>query len=132
MRAADSPLRRVEIELDPFGLAQFTGAHEHERRKLQGRTRDRHALVALDRSQQLPDPLRIGDRGHVLHEHGLECAAQVRSRIAFGPTGRYRVSEHLTACLQSAMRRFDRPARFDASHGLEQLRCLGLADRQAA
>jgi hypothetical protein len=99
---------------------------------LQRGARDRHALVALDCPKQVADSLGIGDRGHVLHEHRFQSATQVGRRIAFGASGRDGISEHLATGLQCTMSRFDRSSRFDAPHGLKQLRCLDLSDWQTA
>ena len=129
-RARFSPLRSIEVELDPLGFAQLTRANEHKGRELKRGARDRHAFVAFDRTQQVPDPLGIGDRRHVLHEHRLQGAAQVRCWIALGAASRDGIPEHLPGGLQCAVCRFDRSARLDPAHRLEQFRRPDLTDRQ--
>lgn len=66
-------------------------AKEDEGCELKRRAGDRHALVALDRPQQLTHTLGVSDRGHVLYQHGLQRSAQVACRVSFRSTGRDRV-----------------------------------------
>lgn len=118
-RSRDVPPRDIEIKLVPLSLAQLAGANEHEGRELKRRASDRHALVALDRPQQVTHTLGVSDRRHVPYQHRLQRTSQVGRWVAFRSAGRDRIPEHLTACLQRTMSRLDRAARFDSAHGLE-------------
>jgi len=57
----DVPLAGVEVELRPFGLAQFAGTHEQEWGELECATGDKLAVIGVDRAEQSVDGGWIGD-----------------------------------------------------------------------
>jgi hypothetical protein len=49
----DNPQCAVQIELAPFGMAQFTGADKYMGRNLQGQLGNAAAFIVIDGAQQL-------------------------------------------------------------------------------
>src|SRR5690606_11303240 len=82
-RDAPDRLFAVELELAPFGGAQFAGPDEHQRRESQRIHTTRLALIAVDRAQHLAELPGLSDGGAIRHLERLQCAAQVRTRIVF-------------------------------------------------
>ena len=109
----------VQIELGPLGVTQFAGAHEYQRRELQGASRDDVAGVAVDGPQQLTDPHRLGDRREMFGDDRRKRAPQVRGRIALGAFGLHGIAKHLRAALAGTVRGFVSAAALDTLEYLE-------------
>lgn len=114
MRAAGmchSPF--VEVELVPLGLSQLAGTHEDERCKAQSALRHEVSLVAVERTEELPDTLRIDDRGVMLRLGRRQCTTKVSGRIAVGSARGDCITEDLAAAMLHTVSRLHRATAHD-------------------
>src|SRR5664280_526905 len=81
--------------------------------------------------KQLPESLRIGDRGEVLRRGSPESVLQVARWVVGGLADGYSVAKDLTAVLQSAVRRLDYAPALDPTQHLEKHRRRDSTDRSA-
>lgn len=65
--SGDFPDPVFQIELGPQRLSEFAGTGHDMGHNLHGEARDQMARICVDRSQQLPERLRIKDRAVVLN-----------------------------------------------------------------
>ena len=85
-----------QIELGPQRLSEFAGTGHDMGHNLHGDARDQMARICIDRSQQLPERLRVKDRTVVLYPRRDQSSAQDGGRIGFRAPGRHAITKHTT------------------------------------
>lgn len=63
---AITPFTRVEIDIPPFRLPQFAGAHKHKRGQFERRFNNKRPAIAINSPQKLTNFPRIGDGREML------------------------------------------------------------------
>ena len=122
LRRRVAPLRSLQVDARPLGLAQLSGAHEHQRRQTQGAAYRKRSRIAVQEPEQGADLLRIGDRREVLAPGGRQRPAQVPRHVPLGPSRRYRVAQHPPAGLKDAVGHPQVAAFLDAAHRGQEFR----------
>jgi hypothetical protein len=95
--AVKRPDARVEVDILPLCLAQFTRANEYQWRKTQGTANGECALVAIDGPQYSSDLLRSCCRCKVVLHDWYQCSAEITGYVLVATSGGNCVPENLTA-----------------------------------
>ena len=72
------------VDLSPFGMSQFTGSDEKQRRKPKSDPGQQIAVIAIYRTQQTTGPPRFEDRGQMLRLAAGKHTPKVSRRIRSG------------------------------------------------
>lgn len=93
----DAPLRARQVELGPLCFAEFAWPHEKEWRELQSVLGRSLPVIPIDRTEQLANSSRIGNRWMVSDDHWRERTSKIRCDVALCASGGDRITENLTA-----------------------------------
>src|SRR5690606_26739231 len=96
----DRPQRRFEINVGPLGVAQLAGPNEHMRCELQGQLADWMSVIAVDRTEQFADAVRLENSAVMGDRRVREGTPQVTRRVRREAGGRDGITEDATSELE--------------------------------